>query len=165
MWVDRNAIVHVERTGSLAVGTDGHEDLKVGLAQGSRRHSARIPERENRPSTDVHRDLCVIDILEGNVLALPFDLFVGLEIIEGLIREVCSDGSRVLLADGRNENGIAEEELEIDAVCGLVLGEYVPKGVQNRCTVEVSFVEGSEEVIQESVSERERQKMSNEHGG
>ena len=112
----------------------------------------------------MHRDLRVVDILEGNVLALAFDLFIGLEIVEGLLRKVCSDGSRVLLADGRNENGIAEEELEIDAVGSLVLGEYVPEGVQDRCTVEVSLVEGSEEVIQESVSGRERRKVNNAHG-
>ena len=153
LWVDRNTIVHIKRTGSSAVSTDGHEDLKVGLAQGGRRHSARSPERENRPSTDVHGDFCVVDVLQGNVLALTFSLVISLEIVEGLFREVCSDGSGVLLADGRDENGIAEEELEIDAVCSRVLGEYVPEGVQDRCTVEVSFVESSEEVIQESVSE------------
>jgi len=112
----------------------------------------------------VHRDLRVVDILEGNVLALTFDLFISLEIVEGLLREVCSDGSRVLLADGRNENGIAEEELEIDAVGSRVLGEYVPEGMQDRCTVEVGLVEGSEEVIQESVSERERRMVSNARG-
>jgi len=153
LWVDRNTVIHIKRTGGLAVGTDGYKDLKVGLAQGGRRHGAGSPERENRPSTDVHRDFCVADVLQGNVLALTFSLVVSLEIVEGLLREVCSDGSGVLLADGRDENGIAEEELEIDAVCSRVLGEYMPEGVQNRCTVEVSFVEGSEEVIQESVSE------------
>ena len=155
LWADRNTVVHIKRTSGLAVGTDGYEDLKVGLAQGSRCHGARSPERENRPSTDMHRDLRVVDVLEGDVLALTVDLVISLEIVEELLREVCSDGSRVLLADWRNENRIAEEELEIDAVCSRVLGEYVPERVQNRCTVEVSFVEGSEEVIQESVSERE----------
>ena len=70
----------------------------------------------------MHGDLCVVYVLEGNILALTFGLVVSLEIVENLLREVCGDGSCVLLANGRNENGVTEEELEIDAICSRVLG-------------------------------------------
>ena len=111
----------------------------------------------------MNRDLCDVDVLERDVLALTFDLVVSLEIIEGLFRNVCSDGSSVLLGDRRNENRFTKEELEIDTVCSGVLGKCVPERVQNWCTVEVCLVEGSKEVIEESVSERERQGISNAH--
>ena len=99
--------------------------------------------------------LCIVDVIEGDILALTFDLVVSREIVEGLLRKVCSDRGHVLLGDGGNEDGIAEEELEVDAVGSRVLGEYVPERVQDWCTVEVGLVEGGEEVIQESVSGRE----------
>ena len=95
--------------------------------------------------------LCVVDVLECNVLTLPLDLVVSLEIVEGRIREVCGNRGSVLLSDGRNEDRITEEELEIDGVCGRVLRENMPEGVQYRCAVEVGLMEGSEEVIQESI--------------
>ena len=82
---------------------------------------------------------------------MTFDLVVSLEIV-GLLRKVCSDRSRVPLGDRRNRDGVTEEDLEIDTVCSLVFGEYMPEGVQNRCAIEVGLVEGSKEVIQESVS-------------
>ena len=100
----------------------------------------------------MNRDLGIVDVIECNVLALALNLVVSLEIVEGLLRDVCSDGSGVLLGNWGNENGIAKEELEIDAKCGRVLGEYVPERMKNWCTVKVSLVECSEEVIQESVS-------------
>ena len=111
------------------------------------------------------RYLCEVDVIEGDILALTFNLVVSLEIVEGLLRKVCSDGGRVLLGYRRNKDGITKEELEIDAVCSLVLGEYMPEGVENWCAVEVGFVEGSKEVIQESVSRGERQEVNNTRGG
>ena len=155
-WVERNTVIYVKRTSGLVVSADGHEDLKVILAQGGCRHSTGGPKREDRSSTDVDRYLGEVDIIKGDIMALTFDLVISLEVVEGLLRKVCSDGSRVLLGDGRNKDGITEEELEIDAVCSLVLGEHMPEGVQNRRTVEVGLVEGSREVIQEPVSGRER---------
>ena len=153
-WVDRNAVVHVERTSGLSVSTNGHEDLKVSLAQSRRRHRTRSPQREDRSSTDVNGDLRKVDVIERDVLTLTLDFVVGLEIVEVLLREVRSDRGHVLLGNGRNENGITEEELEIDAICSGVLGEYVPEGMENGCTVKVGLVERSEEVIQESVPGR-----------
>ena len=67
----RNTAIHVKRSGGLAINTNGHEDVKVGLAQVGRCHGAGSPERENRVSTNMDRDLREIDILKGNIWAWP----------------------------------------------------------------------------------------------
>ena len=101
------------------------------------------------------RNLCVVDVVECDILALALKRIVGCEIVEGRVREVRGDRGNVLLSNGRDENRIAEEELEIDAICSWILGEEVPKGMQNWCAVQVGFMEGGEEVIKEPVPTRE----------
>ena len=84
----------------------------------------------------MNRDLRSVDVIEPDILTLTLNFVVGLE------------------------NGITEEELEIDAICSGVLGEYVPEGMENGCTVKMDLVERSEEVIQESVSDRGKGRRS-----
>ena len=118
----RHTIARMKRAGGLPISTNGHEDLKVGLAQVTRHRGAGSPERENQPSTNLARGPHEVDILKGSVLALICDGLVSLEVLEALLGQVRSDGSHVLLSNERDEDGIAEEELEIDAVRSLVLG-------------------------------------------
>ena len=58
-----------------------------------------------------------IDVGEGDGSALTLQGSEGFEVVEDIFGEVSGDGGGVLVRNGRNEDAVAEEELEVDREC------------------------------------------------
>ena len=65
--------------------------------------------------------------------------------------EVDRDGRRVLFGHGRDEDGRAEEELQIDVEGVIVLRVLVKEGVQDGCAIDGGLVERGVEVVDKAV--------------
>lgn len=149
---ERYSVVDVKRAFGCAITSDSNEDLKVSCSELFSGHSAVSSQRQDGSTTDVNWDLGKSDVIQGDRFALSLDNGVILKVVEYVVGEVDVDGCGIFFGYRGNEDGITEEELEVDTEGVGVLGVFVPEGVQHGCSVEASLVESGEDVIDQTIS-------------
>ena len=100
----------------------------------------------------MHRDSGIINVIEGDVLALALQWFKSEEVVEDVLGEVGGDGSDVLVRNWRDKDRIAVEELKVNGESVVILRILVPERVEDRRAVGICLVEGSVDIIHETVT-------------
>lgn len=120
-----------------------------------RRVPALRPHRDDGAAADVQRDLGEADVRQLHLLALAFDDLVRVEVVKAVVGKVDGDARLVLLRHRRDEEGIAEEELQVVAEGVRVVRVEKEEWVQRGRAVDALLLRGRVEVVKEAVPDVE----------
>ncbi len=151
MLLDRYSVIGVQLPRRLAVCTGGNDELEVRLPQLLGGHGALLTERQDDTALDMYGDIGIVDI-ESFVLALTIERLEREEVVEDVLGEVSGDGGSVFVGNGRDKDGVAVEELEVDGEGVVVLWVLVPERVEDGGAVNVGLVEGGVDVVRQTVT-------------
>lgn len=150
--VDRDAVVEVQLAVGGLVLVEGHDELKVVLAELGGGVCGLDAGGEDDARADEQGDVGDGLVGEGMGLAAVDDL-VGVPVVEVVFRQVNIDGVGVFLEDGGDEKTGSVEELEVLGERVGVGGVVVEDGGEGGGAVLVGAVHGGVHVVEEAVAD------------
>ena len=144
---NRLAVIKIQGALGAAIQSRRNNNVEALLAQSGGGVCALDTLRIDNATLIVDGDVCVVDVVEGDVFALSADGLAGAPFVEDVVGEVEGDARAVLLCDGGDEDSVTVEELEVDGVGVGIIGVVEEQGVESGCAGLVLLVDSCVDVV------------------
>jgi len=150
--LDAVTVIEVQRASSLVRSVRRDPQHKVLLPQLGSRVCGFSAQRQDGSAADVEGDGVETDVGQVDHASVSLDALAGPVVVEDFVGEVDGYGGGVLFQHGRDEDGVAVEELVFDCEGVGVGGVVEPQGVQAGLSGGGLAVEGSVKVVEQPVA-------------